>query len=134
MDDGTTALEALLKAMLGGMRDARVARALGARWPEGAVEHEPDHVHIERGGLADGLLAALDVQFLPRVRERLGEEAEEFGEVPPEFADSAEAAFTWVLLLSFRTPLNVLLLAPAPSASIVSQLSMSPPMNTLPSP
>ena len=97
MDDGTTALEALLKAMLGGMRDARVARALGARWPEGAVEHEPDHVHIERGGLADGLLAALDVQFLPRVRERLGEEAEEFGEVPPEFADSAEAAFTWVI-------------------------------------
>jgi tetratricopeptide (TPR) repeat protein len=97
MDDGTTALDALLKAMLGGMRDARVARALGARWPEGAVEHEPDHVWLERGGLADGLLAALDAQLLPRIRERLGDEAEEFGEVPAEAAGSADAVFGWVV-------------------------------------
>lgn len=78
MHDGSPALGTVLEAMLEGMRDGRVAKAI-------------------RGPLMQDLQAALDAEFIPRITERLGDDAEEFGPFPEEALGSAEKAFAFVV-------------------------------------
>jgi tetratricopeptide (TPR) repeat protein len=77
MSEATSVLGTLVQAMLEGIRDGRVAR-------------------VVQGKLMPDLQAALEEGFVDRFLERLGEDADEFGEFPDEVVHSVDDAFSWV--------------------------------------